>query len=101
MNPAFLDVLAEWAAENSEYFRSRGVTPTLTPRSEGRSKNSQALDLSHGNWEASLVVWDSGEAEFTAVLIETGASTILAKRWITPNQMREHLQEWLRSVLTV
>jgi len=100
MNPQFLDVLTEWAVTNSEYFRIAGVTSVLSPRSEGRPKNSQALTLSHADWELSLIVWDSGEAELSSVLHKTGATADLSEHYATPEKMRENLQEWLLKVMT-
>jgi hypothetical protein len=95
MHPEFLNALTDLATEHAEYFRLRGIAATLTARSQGRPTNSQALDLSHAKWTATLVVWDSGGVELTSITNKTGATRIRQQNYGTPEQMRSGLREWL------
>lgn len=95
MNSAFLDVLDELATEQSEFLRSHGVALKPALRSEDLPKNCQVLVLSHSNWEAEAIVWDSGEAELTSNANKTGEVSFLTNHYKTPQQARDKLREWL------
>lgn len=61
-----LAYLALWHAEHVAAAAERGITLTLSRTGEDRPKTAAWITGTRGDHDAQLVVWSSGEAEFTA-----------------------------------
>jgi hypothetical protein len=73
--------LEVWVLSFEGWFAERGITTTYSQSAPDRPNRSCSLNLRSDDWEADLVIWESGEGEL-----------ILAGPDIDP-ALQEHLEE--------